>query len=154
MFEVPDVPSLRLGATREGANLLPDGCARRVVVYRGHRNSVGPDDVRSGRLENVLLVAHPASAEFDLRVEWNGEASRLELELPPLSGFGLLGFGDPDDFETLTGQEVRKRSAEQDGVNRVAEHMRCGSQGVDVAGDSGDILFEANGGLEAALKES
>jgi hypothetical protein len=132
MVQVPDVPGLSLGATRERVDLLPDCGSRRIVVHSGHRNAVGPDDVRSGRLEYVLLIARSASAEFDLRMKWNGNASRLELELPPLGGICLLRFRDPNDFETLTGEQVPKPPAEQDLVKSFAEDMRWGSHGVEI----------------------
>src|SRR5438093_529623 len=116
MVEVPDVSGLSLGATRQGGDLLADCRSRRIVAHRGHRNAVGPDDVGSGGFEDVLLVARAASAEFDLRMERNGNASGLQLELPSLSGVCLFWFRDTNDLETLTGEQVLERSAEQDRV--------------------------------------
>src|SRR5216684_3573463 len=112
MIEIPHVPSLRLGAARKCVNLLADG--------------------RSGRLECGLLAVRPTPTEFDFRMKWKGNACRLELELPPLSGICLLRFRHPNDFETLTGEQVAKRWAEQDLVKSFAEDMRCRSDRVKI----------------------
>src|SRR5438876_10752111 len=114
MIEVPDVPGLGLGAIRKRVDLLSDCRSRRVVVYRRHRNAVGPDHVRSGGLECIFLVTRPASTELDLRMEWNGNAGCLQLELPPLGSICLLWFRDTNEFETLTGEQVLKRPAQPD----------------------------------------
>jgi hypothetical protein len=65
-------------------------------------------------------------------MQWNGHGSRLELELPPLGGLRLLGFGDSNDLKTLTAEQVLERPAEQDLVESLAQHMRRGSDGVEI----------------------
>lgn len=132
MIEVPDVPSLRLGATRERVDFLPDCRSRCVVVHCGRRNPVGPNDVGSRGLEHVVDVMPRTAAELDLGMERDGSPSRFQLQLPPLSGICLLGVGEPHELETLTGQQVSERPAEEDLVKPLAEDMRRVSHGVEV----------------------